>query len=55
VCVCDLFLFDPLSSFGAQGALLLVDCIKGVQAQTVANFWLAFEQVRHMDIVYVYM
>ena len=27
-----------------QGALLLVDCTKGVQAQTVANFFLAFEQ-----------
>ena len=27
-----------------QGALLLVDATKGVQAQTVANFWLAFEQ-----------
>ena len=27
-----------------QGALLLVDATKGVQAQTVANFYLAFEQ-----------
>lgn len=27
-----------------QGALLLVDSTKGVQAQTVANFFLAFEQ-----------
>lgn len=25
-----------------QGALLLVDVSQGVQAQTVANFWMAF-------------
>lgn len=26
-----------------QGAVLLVDAAEGVAAQTVANFWLAFE------------
>lgn len=25
-----------------EGAVLLVDCTKGVQAQTISNFWLAF-------------
>ena len=32
------------SMAACQGALLLVDATKGVQAQTVANFFLAFEQ-----------
>ena len=26
-----------------EGAILLVDAIKGIQAQTMANFWLAYE------------
>ena len=39
------FSYEVSRSISAcQGALLLVDCTKGVQAQTVANFWLAFEQ-----------
>ena len=39
------FSYEVSRSIAAcQGALLLVDCTKGVQAQTVANFWLAFEQ-----------
>ena len=40
------FSYEVSRSIAAcQGALLLVDAVKGVQAQTVANFWLAFEQV----------
>jgi len=39
------FSYEVSRSIAAcQGALLLVDCTKGVQAQTVANFFLAFEQ-----------
>ena len=39
------FSYEVSRSMAAcQGALLLVDAAKGVQAQTVANFWLAFEQ-----------
>ena len=39
------FSYEVSRSLAAcQGALLLVDCVKGVQAQTVANFFLAFEQ-----------
>lgn len=34
-----------------QGALLLVDAAQGVQAQTVATFYLAFEQVCHVCTV----
>jgi len=32
------------SLYACQGAILLVDAAQGVQAQTVANFFLAFEQ-----------
>ncbi len=32
------------SLYACQGALLLVDAVQGVQAQTMANFFLAFEQ-----------
>ena len=39
------FSYETSRSIAAcQGALLLVDACQGVQAQTVANFWLAFEQ-----------
>ena len=39
------FSYEVSRSIGAcAGAFLLVDATKGVQAQTVANFWLAFEQ-----------
>ena len=39
------FSYEVSRSIAAcQGALLLIDATKGVQAQTVANFWLAFEQ-----------
>lgn len=41
------FSYEVSRSIAAcQGALLLVDATKGVQAQTVANFFLAFEQVQ---------
>jgi len=32
------------SLYACQGAILLVDAAKGIQAQTMANFYLAFEQ-----------
>jgi elongation factor 4 len=32
------------SLYACQGALLLVDCTQGVQAQTMANFYIAFGQ-----------
>ena len=32
------------SLYACQGAVLLVDAVQGVQAQTMANFYLAFEQ-----------
>jgi len=39
------FSYEVSRSIAAcQGAILLVDATKGVQAQTVANFFLAFEQ-----------
>jgi elongation factor 4 len=37
------------SLYACQGALLLVDAAQGVQAQTMANFYLAFEQ--NLDII----
>jgi len=37
------------SLYACQGALLLVDAAQGVQAQTMANFYLAFEQ--DLDII----
>lgn len=40
------------SMYACQGALLLVDAAQGVQAQTMANFFLAFEQ--GLDIVPVF-
>src|SRR5471030_73704 len=36
------------SLYACQGALLLVDATQGVQAQTMANFYLAFEQGVHI-------
>ncbi len=36
------------SLYACQGALLLVDAAQGVQAQTMANFYLAFEQDLHI-------
>jgi len=48
------FSYEVSRSLAAcQGALLVVDASQGVQAQTVANFWLAFEQ--NLDIVGRYM
>lgn len=39
------FSYEVSRSLAAcQGAVLVVDATKGVQAQTVANFYLAFEQ-----------
>src|ERR1700730_11588272 len=32
------------SLYACQGAVLVVDAVQGVQAQTMANFYLAFEQ-----------
>lgn len=44
------FSYEVSRSLAAcQGAVLLVDASQGVQAQTVANFYLAFEQ--GLDIV----
>ena len=37
------------SLYACQGAILLVDAVQGVQAQTMANFYLAFEQ--NLEIV----
>ena len=37
------------SLYACQGALLLVDAVQGVQAQTMANFYLAFGQ--NLDII----
>lgn len=36
------------SLYACQGALLLVDAVQGVQAQTMANFYLAFDQDLHI-------
>lgn len=36
------------SLYACQGAILLVDAVQGVQAQTMANFYLAFEQNLHI-------
>jgi len=36
------------SLYACQGALLLVDAAQGIQAQTMANFYLAFEQNLHI-------
>lgn len=36
------------SLYACQGALLLVDAAQGIQAQTMANFYLAFEQDLHI-------
>lgn len=44
------FSYEVSRSLAAcQGALLLVDASQGIQAQTVANFWMAFEQ--NLDII----
>lgn len=40
------------SLYACQGAILLVDAVQGVQAQTMANFFLAFEQ--DLEIVPVF-
>ena len=39
------------SLYACQGALLLVDAAQGIQAQTMANFYLAFEQ--NLTIVHI--
>lgn len=43
------FSYEVSRSLAAsQGALLLVDAAQGIQAQTVANFFLAFENNLHV-------
>jgi translation elongation factor EF-4 len=43
------FSYEVSRSLAAcQGALLLVDAAQGIQAQTVANFFLAWEQGIHI-------